>query len=157
MWDKVSHSRYLFGERELIECKENLKRQRQKSSVKSKRTVLLGLSEEHSVNVNNNLTEPRIQRNSSIESFTDYEGELHPILRTVYSRCEGKYSFSTKLKNCAQQKKDWVQGNSRRTKWRHISMHKISLKEHFWISMNNESRCVSEKIIRSINIANLCV
>lgn len=31
---------------------------------------------QQSVNVNNNLTESRIRRNSSVESLADYEGEL---------------------------------------------------------------------------------
>lgn len=42
----------------------------------SKSPVLLGTVEEQSANVNNNLTELRIQSSSSVESLPDYEGEL---------------------------------------------------------------------------------
>lgn len=37
---------------------------------------MLGTIEEQSANVNNNPIESRIRRSSSVESLTDYEGEL---------------------------------------------------------------------------------
>lgn len=71
----MKNLRNKFKEKEWIKYKKDLERQKKIIYI-SKRSILLGTIEEQSANVNNNLTESRIGRNSSVESFTDYEGEL---------------------------------------------------------------------------------